>query len=222
MRQPDDVGWQFLMNGHRGYSLWERAATRAASSDWTTGNRPPAPPLVNAPDREVSGAGQFLGDRLDQAGIHRLDRGREYGGDTAVAADQIFMEVPAWYLKRALGGGPFVEWMQVGAAHLGLGGEWKAHAVFIVRGVHDVDWCAGLLAAEIVRGHADDFQPLAVVARVELLQAGELRRVAALRGGIDDEHRLASVVDKPNVAAAKGGEREHIGGDPAHGRRLCK
>src|SRR5262249_25229976 len=56
----------------------------------------------------------------------------------------------------------------------------------------------------------------------KLLQAGELRCVAALRGGVDDEHRLAGVVDKPNVAAVKGGEREHIGGDPAHGRRLCK
>src|SRR5260370_32142533 len=121
------------------------------------------------------------------------------------------MKIPAWYLERALGGGPFVERMRVGAAHLGLGGERKAHAVFIVRGVHDVDRCTGLLAAEIVRGHADDLEPLAMVARVELLQAGELRRVAALRGGIDDEHRLAGVVRKANNAAAKSSEREHIG-----------
>src|SRR5260370_25217631 len=100
------------------------------------------------------------------------------------------MKIPAWYLERALGGGPFVERMRVGAAHLGLGGERKAHAVFIVRGVHDDDRRTGLLAAEIVRGHADDLDPLAMLARVELLQAREFRRVAAFPRGIDDAHPL--------------------------------
>src|SRR5215510_3071478 len=122
----------------------------------------------------LSSAAKLLGDRLDQTGVHRLDRGWEHGGDAAVAPDQVFVEVPARHFEWALGGGPLVERVRVGAAHLGLGGEREAHAVFIMRGRHDLDRCAGLLAAEIVRRHADNLEPLLVVARVELLQAGEL------------------------------------------------
>ena len=65
----------------------------------------------------------------------------------------------------------------------------------------DVIDAAGLLTAEIVRGHADHHQAALSKAGPELLQAGILRRVAAQRGGVDDEDRFAGVVGEPDVAA---------------------
>src|SRR5262245_9717742 len=109
------------------------------NTDWTAENRPSGQAIVNALDRDFSAASEFLGNRLDQAGIHRLDRGREHGGDAAVAPDQVFVEVPARHFEGTLGSGPLVERMRVRAAHLGLGGERKAHAVLIMRGRHDLD-----------------------------------------------------------------------------------
>ena len=61
-----------------------------------------------------------------------------------------------------------------------------------------------------------------MIALVELLQAGELRSVAALRSSIDHQDRLAGVIGEPDAAAFEAVEGEGKGGDPAHGRRLCE
>src|SRR5204862_3431245 len=98
MRQPDDVGWQFLMDGHRGLLPLGTCGHAGRLSDWTVAIGRPCGPLSTHRIVNVLGAGQFLGDRLDQPGIHRLDRGWEYRGDTAVTPNQIFMKVPARYL----------------------------------------------------------------------------------------------------------------------------
>src|SRR5437899_320128 len=38
---------------------------------------------------------ELFHDRVDDARIHRLDFGREHGGDMAVTADQVFVKIPA-------------------------------------------------------------------------------------------------------------------------------
>src|SRR5207249_7418631 len=122
---PFDCPWWLLCHG--GY-FGGCGGEPQPRSDGRTWPRPQA--LVNAPTRDsLSGTAEFLGDRLDQTGVHRLNRGRKHGGDAAVTPDQVFVEVPARHFERALGGGPLVERMRVGAAHLGFGGERKAHAV---------------------------------------------------------------------------------------------
>src|SRR5215469_12060601 len=90
--------------------------------------------LVNAPD----GAGsldpiELLDDRVDDAGIHRLDLGREHGREMAVAPDQVFVEVPARRLDRALDRGPSVERMRILAPDLLFGGEREGDAIVVMR-----------------------------------------------------------------------------------------
>ena len=70
-----------------------------------------------------------------------------------------------------------------------------------MRRVLDLGRAARLLSAEIVRRDADDHQAALVVALPQLLQAGILRGVAALRGGVDHEDRLAGIVRELDVAA---------------------
>src|SRR6266851_2474984 len=122
---------------------------------------------------------KLLHDRVDDARVHRLDVGREHRGNVAVASDQVLMEIPARGLERSLAGGPSIEGVGALTFHLRLGGEGKADAIFAVRGPGDVVRAAGLLAAEIVGGYADDHQSPIVVAHPELLEAGILRGVAA-------------------------------------------
>src|SRR5262245_61196176 len=112
--------------------------------------------------------------------------------------------------------------MRLRPPDLGLGGERKAHAVFVMGGLVDLGRAAGLLAAEVVRRHADDQQTLVAVALPQLLKAGILRRVAALRGGVDDKDRLAGVLGEAKVAAVKAGKRKGKSGRSAHGGRLRK
>src|SRR4051812_40370791 len=57
-------------------------------------------------------------DRIDEARIHRLDIGREGGGDVAVAPHQIFVKIPTRRIERTFGGRPFVEGMGTLALHL--------------------------------------------------------------------------------------------------------
>ena len=86
----------------------------------------------------------------------------------------------------------------------------------LVRGRADLGGAARLLAAEIVRRHADDHQPALVIARPQFLQAGILRRVAAKRRGIDHHDRFAGVIGKTDRAALQSSERERVGGHRAH------
>jgi len=50
------------------------------------------------------GTAKLLGNRIDDARIHRLDLGGEHCRDVAVAADQIFVEIPFRRLARPLAG----------------------------------------------------------------------------------------------------------------------
>src|SRR5262249_27499615 len=104
-------------------------------------------------------------------------------------ADQIFVEIPARRVERALARRPLVEGMRVRSPDLRLGGERKADAVLAARGEDNLLRPARLLSAEIVRRDRDDHQPAVAIARPQLLQAGILRRVATQRSGIDHEDR---------------------------------
>src|SRR5882672_5358499 len=124
----------------------------------------------------------------------------------AVVPDEIFVKIPAWRFERALAGGPFVEGMGGWPFDLHLGRERKADMVFAMRGLQDVVRAAWLLAAEIVRRHGDDHQAALMVTGPKLLQAGILGRVAAERGGVDDEDRLARGVGELDVGRIEPGE----------------
>ena len=149
-----------------------------------------------------------------------LDFRGEARSDQAVAADQIFVEIPPWRIERPLAVHPFVERMGIGTADLGLCGDREAGAVLVLRSLGDLGGVAGLLAAEIVGGDADDQEAAGPVARPQLLQPGILRGVAALGGSVDDEDRLAGMFGQLDVAAGEAGEMERECGDPAHRRGL--
>src|SRR5450830_52968 len=67
--------------------------------------------------------GQFLLDRRDQARIVGFHGGGKCRLQTAVAADQIFMEIPARGLQRAFLCRPFVERMGIRALDRDIFGE---------------------------------------------------------------------------------------------------
>src|SRR5262245_39779136 len=96
-----------------------------------------------------SGVGQLPGNRRNDARIGRLDRGREYRCDVALAAHQVFVEIPAWGLERALRGGPLVEWVGVRSLDLDLGGEREGDPVMLMRGLADLFGGPRLLPAEL-------------------------------------------------------------------------
>src|SRR2546421_3119859 len=94
--------------------------------------------------------------------------------------------------------------------HLGLCGKREGDTVARMRRLLDLPNAARLLSAKIIRRHAEDHQPPLVVTLPQLLQAGILRRVAALRGGVDDQDGLPRVVRKPDVAALERREGKRI------------
>ena len=139
-------------------------------------------------------------------------------GDIAVAADQIFVEVPARDILRPRFGGPFVERMRIRALHDGFCRDRKGNAILVLRGLRDLGRAAGLLSAEIVGGNADDHQAAVVKLGPQLLQSGILRREAAQRRRVDDQQRPAGIVGEPDIAARQRRKRKRIGGDPADRR----
>src|SRR5512146_1518939 len=66
---------------------------------------------------------QFLLDCRNQTRIVRFSRRGKSRLQTAVAADQIFMEIPTRCLERPFLGRPFVEWVGVRALDCDLFGE---------------------------------------------------------------------------------------------------
>src|SRR5262249_23479048 len=58
--------------------------------------------LVNARSDVLFRRRQLPHDRVDDAGVHRLDVGGENRGDVAIATDEVFVKVPARRLQRAL------------------------------------------------------------------------------------------------------------------------
>ena len=157
-------------------------------------------------------------DGRDHARIGRLDLRRKHRRDPAVAADQILVEVPSRNFAGAFECSPSVERMRGRALDLGLGGEGKAHAIFAMSGLVDLGGAAGFLPAEVVRRHADDQETAVAVARPQLLQAAELRSVAALRGGVDDQDRLAGVCGERQVFAVETGEESPPSADGGQSR----
>src|SRR5262245_32035246 len=161
-------------------------------------------------------------DRRDDAWVGRLDLGREGRRHVPVTADQVLVEIPARQLERPLDCRPFVERVRIGAAALGLGGERERHAEGLIGRAGDLVGAARLLAAKVIRRHADDHQPARAKARPQLLQAGILRREATARGRVDDEDRLAGVLDQPDLTAIEPGKGERIGGDAGHSGGWCR
>src|SRR5207244_12560116 len=84
--------------------------------------------------------------------IRWFDGLREYLGDIAVAADQIFVKVPARHILRSRVGRPFVERMGIRPVYGGFGRDWKGNSIVALRGLRDLGRAAGFLCAEVVRG----------------------------------------------------------------------
>jgi len=101
--------------------------------------------------------------------------------------------------------------------HDDLGGDREGDAVLVLRRLGDLLGPARLLSAEIVGGHADDDEPAVAKLAPQLLQAGILRGVAALRGGVDHEQRPAGEFGEADVAAGQRRKRERVSRDLAHG-----
>lgn len=91
------------------------------------------------------------------------------------------------------------------AVDVELGHHWKADVEAGQAEGLDLGIAAGLLAAELVAGEAEDDKVLGVLALEvgpELLEALVLRGEAALGGCVDDEDDLALVVGERNLLAA--------------------
>src|ERR1051326_5602789 len=94
---------------------------------------------------------------LDDLRRQRLDRGGPGPREAAVGRDQVFMEVPARHAGLAeLGLDPPIERMCLGPDNVLLGGERKTHMEIRRAEFLDLGDAAGLLRAEVVRGHAED------------------------------------------------------------------
>src|SRR5277367_1797398 len=97
------------------------------------------PPAGIAARPQVIALFKLLFDRSDDTGVGRFDLRGETRGDLAIAADQVFVEVPPRRIERPLAGHPFVERMGIGTADLGLCGDREAGAVLVLGGLRDVD-----------------------------------------------------------------------------------
>jgi hypothetical protein len=64
------------------------------------------------------------------------------------------------------------------------------------------------LRAEIIRRHPEQDEPTIAIALPELLEPSILRRVAAFRCGVHDQHRLATPGRKQQLAAIDLAERK--------------
>ena len=94
---------------------------------------------------------------------------------------------------RRLGGEPLPERMRLVAVDVDLAHHRKADAVVELAERGDLVVRARVLGAELVAREADHDQALVAVVLPELLEAGELRREAALARGVDDQQHLAAL-----------------------------
>src|SRR5476649_1196576 len=100
-------------------------------------------------DRLNSDGRQFPLDGRNDLRIGRLNRGAKAGLEVAVAADQVFVEIPTRGFQRTFDRRPFVERVGVTALDRYLVGQREGDVVLLVRGLADFDNAARLLAAEI-------------------------------------------------------------------------
>src|SRR5262249_47813701 len=115
----------------------------------------------------------------------------------------------------AAGGQELVDRRLRGAGlHLDLGEHREGHAVVPLAEGPDLLGAARLLAAELVRREAEDDEAAAGILLVEALEAGVLRREAALRRDVHDERHLAA-----QLGEGQGLSGEGVGGEvvEAHG-----
>lgn len=131
----------------------------------------------------------------------RLGGAGPTGLDGAVPANEELLEVPLDHLDAHDAGllllEPLVQVAGSIAVDVDLAHDGEGDAVIDLAEALDVVVGAGLLAAELVAGEAQDDEVVGVLlldVLVQLLQAGVLRGEAALGGGVDDEHHLALVV----------------------------
>src|SRR5438874_11174590 len=104
---------------------------------------------------------------------------REYLGDIAIAADQIFVKVPARHILRSRVGRPFVERMGIRPVYGGFGRDWKGNSIVALRGLRDLGRAVGFLWPEVARGDTDHHQAPAPKLRPQFVQSGVLRRETA-------------------------------------------
>lgn len=155
----------------------------------------------------------------------RLGGARPAALDLAITADEELLKVPLDALQAHQAGllvlKPVVQGIGVVAVDLGLLHDGEADAVVELAEVLDVVLGAGLLAAKLVAGEAEDDKIIGVrllELGVELLQASVLRGKAALGGSIDDEDDFALVVNHGDLYASlierlevvKGGSGGHV------------
>src|SRR4029077_20821695 len=133
------------------------------------------------------------------------DRGIEASDDRAGTIDHELGEVP-FDVARAirlgrLAGEPGIEGSAALPVDLDLREQRKRDAVARGAELLDVGVAARLLAAELIAGEAEDRETTRRVLGVELLQRFVLRGEPALRGHVDDEQNLASIVAETLVRA---------------------
>ena len=92
-----------------------------------------------------------------------------------------------------------------GGAYINFPQHGEADTVVKLAELLDLIVAAGVLAAELVAGEADDLEVVGVLrleVLVQLLQPRELRREAALGGCVDDEDDLAVQLREGELGAA--------------------
>ena len=152
-------------------------------------------------DNERARVGLTPSDPSDRiSGESRLDVGADLAGlggrpvaveHLAVAADQELREVPLdgpAEQAALLALEPLVERVGVLAVDLDLGEHGERDAVLLLAEGGDLLLGAGFLPAELVAREPEDGEALVGVAVVDPLEAGVLRREAALRRGVHHQH----------------------------------
>lgn len=149
-----------------------------------------------------------LSQLLQDGRLQRLRLGsrRPAPLDGPVLADQELLKVPLHHLQAEQAGllrlEPLEEGARVVAVDVDLGHDGEGDAVVELAELLDLLVGAGLLAAELVAGEAEDDEVVGVLLahRVpQFLQAGVLRGEAAFGGRVDDEHDLALVVGERDL-----------------------
>ena len=132
-------------------------------------------------------------DRLGDFSGQRFHPRRPQIHQIPFLIEQILMEIPAGCARLAhLFDDPAIEGMGLVAADFLFGGQRKIHAVAGGAEFLNLRFGPRFLRAEVIRRHAQHDQSLRPVAFPQLLQAGLLRRVAALGGGVDNQDGMTA------------------------------
>ena len=156
--------------------------------------------------------GESFVDLAGDRGIGRPHLRGPGAGQLAVGSDQVFAEIPARRAGLAESrGDPAVERVGGGADDPDLLGQREVDLVVGLAELFYLGGAAGLLLAEIVRGHAEHDEAAVAVALPQRLEIAVLRRVAAKRGDVDHQHRTAAPFGQRQLVAVERDEFELIG-----------